>query len=61
MTISIFRRAAGMLALAGAFAVLAGCATTSAPRSTTAVAPYRDTLDLAGRIAINYSLSLIHI
>ena len=55
MTISIFRRAAGTLALAGALAVLAGCATTSAPRSTTAVAPYRDTLDLAGRIAINYS------
>ncbi|MEV4783601.1 outer membrane lipoprotein LolB [Burkholderia sp. LMU1-1-1.1] len=55
MTISISRRAASTLALAGALAVLAGCATTSAPRSTTAVAPYRDTLDLAGRIAINYS------
>ena len=58
MTISIYRRAAGSLALAGALgvlSVLAGCATTSAPRSTTAVAPYRDTLDLAGRIAINYS------
>ncbi|USX27509.1 outer membrane lipoprotein LolB [Oxalobacteraceae bacterium OTU3CINTB1] len=58
MTISIYRRAAGKLALAGALgvlSVLAGCATTSAPRSTTAVAPYRDTLDLAGRIAINYS------
>ncbi|MBP1206394.1 outer membrane lipoprotein LolB [Duganella sp. 1411] len=55
MTISIFRRAAGALALAGALAALGGCATTSAPRSTTAVAPYRDTLDLAGRIAINYS------
>ena len=55
MTIFIFRRAAGALALAGALAALGGCATTSAPRSTTAVAPYRDTLDLAGRIAINYS------
>jgi outer membrane lipoprotein LolB len=55
MTISIFRCAAGALALAGALAALGGCATTSAPRSTTAVAPYRDTLDLAGRIAINYS------
>lgn len=55
MTISIFRRPAAALALAGALALLAGCATTSAPRSTTAVAPYRDTLDLAGRIAINYS------
>ena len=55
MTISIFRRAASTLALAGALAVLAGCATTSAPRSAIAVAPYRDTLDLAGRIAINYS------
>lgn len=55
MTISIFRRAAPALALAGALAVLAGCATTSAPRSAAAVAPYRDALDLAGRIAINYS------
>ncbi|USX21410.1 outer membrane lipoprotein LolB [Oxalobacteraceae bacterium OTU3REALA1] len=58
MTISIFRHAASTLAMAGALgvlSVLAGCATTSAPRSTTAVAPYRDTLDLAGRIAINYS------
>jgi outer membrane lipoprotein LolB len=58
MTISIFRRAASTLAMTGALgvlSVLAGCATTSAPRSTTAVAPYRDTLDLAGRIAINYS------
>ena len=58
MTISIFRHAASTLAMAGALgvlSVLAGCATTSAPRSTTAVAPYRDTLDLAGRIAIKYS------
>jgi outer membrane lipoprotein LolB len=37
-------------------AALAGCATTpSAPRSSAAVAPYRDSVDLAGRIAINYS------
>ena len=55
MTISIFHRAAGALALAGALVALGGCATTSAPRSTTAVAPFRDTLDLTGRIAINYS------
>jgi outer membrane lipoprotein LolB len=55
MTISFFSRPAAALALAGALSVLAGCATTSAPRSTTAVAPYRDNLDLAGRIAINYS------
>nr|WP_315397730.1 outer membrane lipoprotein LolB [uncultured Duganella sp.] len=55
MTISTFQRGATMLALAGALSALAGCATTSAPRSTAAVAPYRDTLDLAGRIAINYS------
>lgn len=52
MTTSIFRPA---LALATALAVLAGCATTSAPRSSAAVAAYRDNLDLAGRIAINYS------
>lgn len=37
-------------------AALAGCATTpSAPRSSAAVAPYRDSLELSGRIAINYS------
>ncbi|RZT06054.1 outer membrane lipoprotein LolB [Duganella sp. CF402] len=37
-------------------AALAGCATTSsAPRSSAAVAPYRDSVELAGRIAINYS------
>jgi outer membrane lipoprotein LolB len=55
MTTFSFSRAATALALAGALSVLAGCATTSAPRSTTAVAAYRDNLDLAGRIAINYS------
>ncbi|TFW29855.1 outer membrane lipoprotein LolB [Duganella callida] len=43
------------LAIAAA-AVLAGCATTpSAPRSSAAVAPYHDSIELAGRIAINYS------
>ncbi|MHA4869179.1 outer membrane lipoprotein LolB [Duganella sp. PWIR1] len=42
--------------IAVAAAVLAGCATMSAaPRSSAAVAPYRDSVDLAGRIAINYS------
>jgi outer membrane lipoprotein LolB len=35
--------------------LLAGCATTSAPRSSAAVAPYRDNIELTGRIAINYS------
>jgi outer membrane lipoprotein LolB len=34
---------------------LSGCASTSAPRSSAAVAPYRQALDLSGRIAINYS------
>lgn len=55
MTTFSLSRAAAALALAGAMSVLAGCATTSTPRSTTAVAAYRDNLDLAGRIAINYS------
>jgi outer membrane lipoprotein LolB len=41
--------------LAAALSALGGCATTSAPRSSAAVAPYRDSVDLAGRIAINYS------
>jgi outer membrane lipoprotein LolB len=43
------------LILAAALGALSGCATTSAPRSSAAVAPYRDSIDLAGRIAINYS------
>lgn len=34
---------------------VAGCATTSAPPSGAAVAPYRDDADFGGRIAINYS------
>jgi outer membrane lipoprotein LolB len=42
-------------AITVATAALSGCATTSAPRSSAAVAPYRDSVDLAGRIAINYS------
>jgi outer membrane lipoprotein LolB len=45
-----------VLILAAALSVLGGCATTaSAPRSSAAVAPYRDSVELAGRIAINYS------
>jgi outer membrane lipoprotein LolB len=46
-----------LLILAAALSALGGCATTStsAARSGAAVAPYRDSVDLAGRIAINYS------
>ncbi len=44
-----------LIILAAALAALGGCATTSAPRSSAAVAPYRDSVELAGRIAINYS------
>ena len=44
------------LLIAAVLSTLAACATTPAvPRSTVAVAPYRDKLELAGRIAINYS------
>lgn len=53
------RRTALTLLAAAAFVVaaatLAGCATTSAPRSAAVVAPYRDNIDLAGGIFINYS------
>ncbi|MBV6322954.1 outer membrane lipoprotein LolB [Duganella violaceipulchra] len=49
------RAPAAMLAAALAAAVLAGCATTSAPRSAAVVAPYRDSIELGGGIAINYS------
>ncbi|MYN18348.1 outer membrane lipoprotein LolB [Rugamonas sp. FT107W] len=57
MTLFNLRRGApaAMLAAALAASVLAGCATTSGPRSSTAVAPYRDSVELAGGIAINYS------
>jgi outer membrane lipoprotein LolB len=55
MTISLLRSLAAPLLLGTALLALSGCATTSAPRSAAAVAPYRDTLDLSGRIAINYS------
>lgn len=55
MIIFNLRRKAPILALSAVLAVLAGCATTSAPRSSAAVAPYHDSIELAGRIAINYS------
>jgi len=44
--------------LAAALSALGGCATTnsSGARSGAAVAPYRDSVELAGRIAINYSV-----
>lgn len=41
-------------ALAACAAVLAGCATTSAPLSQAPVAAYRDTVNLAGRLSVNY-------
>jgi outer membrane lipoprotein LolB len=46
-----------LIILAAALSALGGCATTSnsSSRSGAAVAPYRDSVDLAGRIAINYS------
>ena len=46
-----------LLIVAAALSALGGCATMSAsgPRSGAAVAPYRDSVELAGRIAINYS------
>lgn len=46
-----------LLIVAAALSALGGCATmsSSGPRSGAAVAPYRDSVDLAGRIAINYS------
>ena len=41
-------------ALAACAAVLAGCATTGAPLSQAPVAAYRDTVNLAGRLSVNY-------
>ena len=46
-----------LIILAAALTAIGGCATTSSSsvRSGAAVAPYRDSVELAGRIAINYS------
>jgi outer membrane lipoprotein LolB len=44
-----FHRRLSLFAIA---AVLAGCA--SAPRSTATVGPYRDAIELAGRLSVNY-------
>ena len=41
-------------ALAACAAFLSGCATTSAPLSQASVAAYRDTVNLAGRLSVNY-------
>ena len=35
-------------------AALAGCATTSAPLSTATVGAYRETIDLSGKLSVNY-------
>ncbi|MBQ5940011.1 outer membrane lipoprotein LolB [Massilia sp. AB1] len=35
-------------------AALAGCATTRAPLSTATVGAYRETIDLAGKLSVNY-------
>ena len=55
--LNLRRRApAAMLAAALTASVLmTGCATTSGPRSAVAVAPYRDSVELAGGISIHYS------
>ncbi len=55
MTTAYSRSCLAPLVLGAALALLSGCATTSAPRSSVPVAPYRAALDLSGRIAINYS------
>ncbi|KQQ47614.1 outer membrane lipoprotein LolB [Duganella sp. Leaf126] len=52
MNVSLFRRTAPVLALAGALSLLAGCA--SAPRSTASVAAFQDTVEFNGRIAISF-------
>ncbi len=48
-------RTASLAAMAVTFAALAGCATTpSTPMSNAVVAPYADTIDLDGRLSVNY-------
>ena len=41
-------------ALAACAAFISGCATTSGPLSQAPVAAYRDTVNLAGRLSVNY-------
>ena len=43
-----------LVALAAFGAVLTGCATTNANLSHATVAPYRDTVNLAGTLSVNY-------
>ncbi len=42
------------LAIIAAAAILAGCATPASQRSTAPVAEYRETIDLSGRLSVNY-------
>ena len=51
MTLSLTRT---LLACACAAAVLSGCATTPSSMSQATVAPYRDTIDLSGKLSVNY-------
>ena len=43
-----------LLASIAAFATLTGCATSTANLSTATVGDYRETIDLAGRLSVNY-------
>lgn len=43
-----------LLAAAASFALLAGCATSTANLSTATVGDYRDTIDLSGKLSANY-------
>lgn len=43
-----------LLAAVCSFAALAGCATSPANLSTVTVGDYRDTIDLSGRLSVNY-------
>lgn len=54
LTISM-RRRLSLLALSAAFITLAGCATTSTNVAT--VGAYRDSIDLDGRLSVNYQKS----
>lgn len=43
-----------MLAAVSSFAILAGCATNTANLNQAAVADYRDSIDLTGKLSVNY-------
>ena len=50
----LLTRRLALLAAVSSFAVLAGCATTTASLNQATVGDYRDSIDLTGKLSVNY-------